>query len=98
MLQVLGYTPREINRMIINGNHILVPIGLACGMPLAYLILKIYFRLTVAQNNIIMPVTLNLSTGLLIMGIIILTYALTLVALKAKASKVSMTDSLKDNR
>ena len=98
MLQVLGYTPREINRMIIDGNHILVPLGLLCGMPLAYLIIKFYFDHTIDQNNIIMPVTMNLSTGFIVIGIIIITYLLTLLALKTKASKVSMTDSLKDNR
>ncbi len=98
MLMVLGYKPSEINRMILDGNHILVPLGLACGMPLAYLILKIYFKLTVGNNNMIMPVTMKLSTGLIIIGTIVLTYTITLVALKAKASRVSMTDSLKDNR
>lgn len=98
MLMVLGYTPREINSMIINGNHILVPLGIAGGMPLAFLILKIYFKVTVASNNMIMPVMMKFSTALIIMGTIILTYVLTLLLLKKKATMVSMTDSLKDNR
>ena len=98
MLMVLGYKPKEINKMIINGNHILVPLGLLVGLPLAYLILVIYFGNTVAMNNMIMPVTMKFSTALIIISIIVGTYFLTLALLKAKASRVSMTDSLKDNR
>lgn len=98
LLMVLGYTPKDINKMIINGNHILVPLGMAIGMPLAYLILRIYFARTVANNNMIMPVMMKFSTALIIMATIILTYVLTLFALKKKATMVSMTDSLKDNR
>ena len=98
MLMVLGYTPREINKMIINGNHILVPLGIAGGMPLAYLILRIYFKITVANNNMVTPVMMKFSTALIIMALIIGTYTLTLIALKKKATLVSMTDSLKDNR
>lgn len=98
LLMVLGYKPSEINRMIINGNHILVPLGIACGMPLAYLILSIYFNSTVATNNMIMPVMMKFTTGLIVIGTIIATYAITLFALKQKAKRVSMTDSLKDNR
>lgn len=98
MLQVLGYKKSEINRMIIDGNHILVPLGLLFGMPLAYLILKIYFKLTIPNNNMIMPVTLSVKTIFIVIGTIVATYALTLLVLKKKASRVSMTDSLKDNR
>ncbi len=98
MLMVLGYTPREINRMIINGNHMLVPLGIACGMPLAYLIMSIYFKVTVAGSNMIMPTMLKFTTALIIIATIIGTYVITLLALKKKASLVSMTDSLKDNR
>lgn len=98
MLMVLGYKPSEINRMIIDGNHVLVPLGLAIGMPLAYLILRIYFNATIPNNNMIMPVTISVKTVFIIIGIICATYFLTLEILKAKARRVSMTDSLKDNR
>ena len=98
MLMVLGYKPSEINRMIIDGNHILVPLGLAIGMPLAYLILRIYFKTTIPNNNMIMPVTISVKTVFIIIAIIVSTYFLTLEILKAKARRVSMTDSLKDNR
>ncbi len=98
MLMVLGYKSSEINRMIIDGNHILVPLGLAVGMPLAYLILRIYFKATIPNNNMIMPVTISVKTVFIIIGIIVATYLLTLEILKAKARRVSMTDSLKDNR
>lgn len=98
MLMVLGYKPNEINRMIINGNHILVPLGIATGLPLAYLILILFFKRTVKVNNIVMPVTMKFTTGLIIIAIIVATYTITLFALKMKARNVSMTDSLKDNR
>ena len=98
MLQVLGYKPREINKMIINGNHVLVPLGLLVGLPLAYFILTIYFDNTVKTNGLVMPVTMKFTTALTIIATIIITYTLTLLILKAKARKVSMTDSLKDNR
>ena len=98
MLMVLGYKRNEINRMIIDGNHILVPIAIAIGMPLAYLILRLYFKATVPNNNMIIPVTISLKTVFIVIGTIVVTYLGTLVVLKKKASMVSMTDSLKDNR
>ncbi len=98
MLMVLGYKRREINRMIIDGNHVLIPIAIAIGMPLAYIILKIYFKATIPNNNMIMPVTISVRTVFIVIGTIVITYLGTLVILKKKASMVSMTDSLKDNR
>ena len=98
MLMVLGYSNKEINKMIFNGNHILVPLGIGVGMPLAFGILNFFFQRTIPNNNMIMPVYLKLSTGLIIIATIVITYALTLFVLKKKASRVNMTDSLKDNR
>ncbi len=98
MLMVLGYKPREINRMIINGNHILVPLGLGIGIPLGHIILKAYFRITIQNANMIMPASTSFKTVMMIIGIIVGTYVITLLLLKHKASRVSMTDSLKDNR
>ncbi len=98
MMRVLGYSPNEINKMIINGNHLIVPFGIIAGIPLAYLILSLYFKNTIANNNMVMPVTLSLKTVIIVVAIIVVTYFVTLSILKAKASRVSMTDSLKDNR
>lgn len=98
MLKVLGYKEREINRMILSGNHLLVPIGIACGIPLSYLFLGIIFKITIPQNNMIMSTTLKIGSFFAIIGIIIATYLVTLFILKQKASRYKMTDSLKDNR
>ena len=98
LMLVLGHKPKEINRMIINCNHVIVPFGIAAGIPLAYLILSLYFKNTVANNNMVMPVTVSIRSLIIIIGTVLVTYFGTLAILKTKASKVSMTDSLKDNR
>ena len=98
MLRVLGYKNNEINWMILSGNHYLVPIGIVIGMPIAYLILSIYFTTTVKNNNMIMPVTMSFKTIALVIGIILACYFGTLLILRKKANRVSMIESLKDNR
>jgi ABC-type antimicrobial peptide transport system permease subunit len=84
--------------MILSGNHYLVPIGIIIGMPVAYLILSIYFTTTVKNNNMIMPVTMSFKTIALVIGIILACYFGTLLILRKKANRVSMIESLKDNR
>ena len=45
MLKVLGLKRREINRMIIAVNHVIIPIGIAVGMLAGYLMMVVVFRI-----------------------------------------------------
>ena len=98
MMRVLGYKPKEINKMIISGYHYVVPLGIMAGIPLAYAILSAYFKRAIPNNNLIVPTTISYRSIIIIVFTITITYILTLLILSTKASKVNMTDSLKDNR
>ena len=53
MLKVLGLKNREINRMIIDVNHIIIPFGIAVGMIAGYLMMVVVFRIYSAIEGVL---------------------------------------------
>lgn len=98
MLKVLGYKDRQINQIVLNVNHILVPVGFLLSIPLVF-----------ASNNWFMGVMADFIGALLKAYIapqsfvysallICLSYFGSLWMLRRKVAKVNMVESLKGNR
>lgn len=98
MLKVLGYKDRQINQIVLNVNHILVPVGFLLSIPLVF-----------ASNNWFMGILADFIGALLKAYIapqsfvysallICLSYFGSLCLLRRKVSKVNMVESLKGNR
>ena len=99
MLKVLGLKNREINQMIIDVNHVIIPFGIAVGMIAGYLMMVVVFRIYSAIEGVLYtPVFINVKSILLTVVIVVACYVISLVIVRRKAEKVDMVESLKDNR
>ena len=98
MLKVLGLKNREINRMIIDVNHIIIPFGIAVGMIAGYLMMVVVFRIYSAIEGVLYTPVINVKSILLTVVIVVACYVISLVIVRRKAEKVDMVESLKDNR
>ena len=53
MLKVLGLKNREINRMIIDVNHIIIPFGIAVGLLTGYFMMVEVFRIYSGMEGVL---------------------------------------------
>ena len=98
MLKVLGYRRNEINRMVLNVYHLLVPISIVISLLLGFYGTRAVFNANVAVYKTylatcIYPISIVKATIL-----VIASYVLSLLLLRGKAGKVDLVESLKDNR
>lgn len=98
MLKVLGYHTREINRIVLNTNHILVPICLIAGIFTCVGLSALLFRSFLDVFNLYIEPVITPVSIMIIFAIQTLSYSFSLLLLKRKAYRVNMADSLKDNR
>ena len=98
MLKVLGLKNREINRMIIDVNHIIIPFGIAVGMLTGYFMMVVVFRIYSGMEGVLYTPVITAQSIILTIVIVIACYAVSLLIVRRKADRVDMVESLKDNR
>jgi putative ABC transport system permease protein len=98
MLKVLGYRKREINRLVLNVNHILVPISLTLGIWMCIKLCEKMFEEFIAVLNIYIEPSITIFSVLLCATVLVISYAASLSLLKRKVYKIDIVESLKDNR
>ncbi len=98
MLKVLGLTDREINRMVLDVNHVLIPIGIAAGMAVGYLSMVIVFRIYSGMEGVKYSAVISVKSIVLTIVITLACYVVSLLIVRKKADNVDMVESLKDNR
>ena len=98
MLKVLGLTDREINRMVLDVNHVLIPIGIAAGMAVGYLSMVIVFRIYSGMEGVKYSAVISAKSIVLTIVITLACYVVSLLIVRKKADNVDMVESLKDNR
>jgi putative ABC transport system permease protein len=98
MLKVLGYRDGQINRIVLSVHHILVPIGILLAIPAAYACADAFFRLMVDNGVMRMDVYISPAAFAISIGLTVFCYAGSLFFLRRKVKRVSMIESLKDNR
>ena len=98
MLKVLGYKTKEVNRMLLNTNHILVPFCLAAGIITCLGMTAVIFRSFVDVFNLYIEPSVSVLSVIIIGVIQVAGYYFSLTLLKRKAHRVDMVESLKDNR
>ncbi|SES92489.1 ABC transporter permease [[Clostridium] polysaccharolyticum] len=98
MLKVLGYRPKEINRLVLNINHILFVIAFVISIPLSKIMAAMIFRGNIeSMGNYIQPVV-TFPSVLYSLLILSFSYLGSLFLLKRKVFKVNMVESLKNSR
>ncbi|MBR3825582.1 MAG: ABC transporter permease [Lachnospiraceae bacterium] len=98
MLKVLGYDDKNINRIVLRVNHIMVPIGFLLSIPAVFAVSN-WFMAFLASFIGMLPKTYIAPTSLLYTAVLIcISYLGSLFLLRRKVSKVDMVESLKGNR
>lgn len=98
MLKVLGYENRQINRMVINVYHFLVPVGLVIGSVLGVVLCRANFEASVSAYNTYIETVYSSLGFVKYTAWVIVSYVLSLWLLGRKVRSMDMVESLKDNR
>lgn len=94
MLKVLGYHDKEINRMVTNVYHALVPVGIILSLLAGVAACKKNFEMSVSQYSTYIETTIYPKSVIEFILIIVVSYALSLAILSRKVKKTSMVESL----
>lgn len=98
MLKVLGYRDRQINQIVLQAHHILLPIGILLAVPAAFAACNAYFKLMVDYGVMLIDFYISPQSYAISFGLTILCYFGSLFLLRRKVKRVDMIESLKDNR
>jgi putative ABC transport system permease protein len=98
MLKVLGYDDKMINSIVLNINHILLPIGYLCSIPFVFLSAN-WFMAFLAEFIGALPKSYIAPESFLYTAIVVsVSYFGSIFLLRKKVSKINMVESLKGNR
>lgn len=98
MLKVLGYRNREINGMVLNVYHFLIPVAILLSLVLGVEGTRMVFTKNVATYKTYLEALIYPASVLKLVLLVVVSYGLSLMLLRGKIRKVSMVESLKDNR
>jgi putative ABC transport system permease protein len=98
MLKVLGYRDRQIDRIVLNVHHILLPIGILLSIPAAFATADAFFRMMVDYGVMRMETYISPRSYAIAIGLTVLCYVGSLYLLRRKVKRVDMIESLKDSR
>ena len=98
MLKVLGLKDKEINRMILNVNHCIIPVATLIGILLGYLCMIIVFKVYSGIEGVMYTAVISPKSIILTVVIVFACYFVSLFIIRRKAGNVDMVESLKDNR
>ncbi|MHB8129366.1 MAG: FtsX-like permease family protein [Mobilitalea sp.] len=98
MLKVLGYRTKEINNLVLNTNHILLPISYVFSIISCMKLCEVVFKQFVSKINVYIQPVITITSMLICLVTLVLSYYISLFMLKRKVVRVNMVESLKDNR
>lgn len=98
MLKVLGYRDRQIDRIVLQSHHILLPIGILLSIPATYAACDAFFKMMVDFGVMLIDSYISLSSYVIAVALTVLCYFASLWLLRRKVKRVDMIESLKDNR
>ncbi|MBQ8950272.1 MAG: ABC transporter permease [Eubacterium sp.] len=98
MLKVLGYRNKEINGMVINVYHFLIPIAIILSIILGFYGTKAVFDANVSMYKTYLETLIYPVSVIKIIMLIVVSYVISLLLLRGKVGKVNLVESLKDNR
>ncbi|MDO4337116.1 MAG: FtsX-like permease family protein [Eubacteriales bacterium] len=98
MLKVLGYRDAQINKILLQSHHILLPIGILLSIPCVYAAADAFFLLMVDYGVMLIDTYIAPKSYLISILLTAGCYFGSLWLLRRKVKKVDMIESLKDNR
>ena len=98
MLKVLGYRDSQINKIVLEVHHVLLPIGILLSVPCVYAAADAFFLLMVDYGVMLIDTYIEPKSYLVSILLTAGCYFGSLWLLRRKVKKVNMIESLKDNR
>lgn len=98
MFKVLGYRKKEINKLMINVYHFVIPIAAVIGLIAGYAFVESYFQANAAIFNAYVAAKVSIATSVKYIALVLVSYVISLLSLGRKVNRIDMTESLKDNR
>ncbi|MCR5119140.1 MAG: FtsX-like permease family protein [Lachnospiraceae bacterium] len=98
LLDVLGYAAKEIRRLILSSNHLIVPLGFLTGVPLGIAISDMIASTNAQTSGMFMTIELTPKIFLTSLLFVSISYILSMLMAGIKLKKVDMVECLKEDR
>ena len=98
MLQVLGYNEKRIHDLLLKNNIVVVLLAMLVGFPCAAMIGKMMFVSFIDVLGYMIDWYVKPSSYLLSIGLVLISYSVSVYFVSKKIHKIDMVESLKDNR
>lgn len=98
MLKVLGYRDRQIDRIVLDVNHIFLPVGILLSIPAVYGVCNLFYRLFADEFGMLVTASISAKSYVISIFLTAASYFASLLLVRRKVKRVNMIESLKDNR
>ncbi len=98
MLKILGYEDRQINKIILRANHILLPLGIGISIPAAFAGLKAFWNMFLDYDVMLIETHIYPKTYFLSVALTCACYFGCLAFVGRRTRDVSLEEALKENR
>lgn len=95
LFKVLGYRPKEVNRLILDSNTLVVVLGYIIGIPVLLASVTALMQSLADSMQMTIPARLNIWYMLLGFVIVMLTYQIARLLNKRKINRIPMSEALK---
>ncbi len=95
LMKVFGYKKKEINRLILNSNTIVVILGYLLGVPALLFSVNAFYKSLSESLQLIIPVKLNILYMIFGFIVVILTYEFAKLMCKRKVNSIPMSEAIK---
>ncbi len=98
MLKVLGYKDRQINRIVLDINHIFLPVGIVLSILAAYAVCNTFYWMFADMFGMLVTASIAPKSYVISIFLTVMSYFVSLILVRSKVKRVDMIESLKDNR
>ncbi len=98
MLKVLGYSDKRINSLVLNTNHLLLPLGILISIPVIFYVQDIFMKWLASYIGMIISAIISPISYVIDILLTSVCYFGSVYIIRRKTKKVDMVESLKDNR
>ncbi len=95
LMKVFGYREKEINRLILDSNTLIVVTGYLLGIPALLGTVGLFYQSLTESLQLILPVKPNLWSMILGLIVVMLTYELAKRMCRKKVARIPMSEALK---
>ncbi len=96
MVKIFGYVPKEINKLYLNGNVVILILAFVPALPSAYWLCKTFYTLILEEMNQYIDVYMYKSSLITALGLMLVGYFISTFLLKRNINRIALTEALKN--